>query len=353
VEFWTVGRTMPTTIGEQAAAIERDGWHGLLMPDTQNVMGDSYIALTIAASSTTQLRLGTGVTNPYTRHPVVTASAIATLHAVSAGRAVLGIGRGDSSLAHLGLAPASPSAFGRYLTKVQAYLRGEAVGFDGKEGGEARKIETLPGAGHPEESQLLWLDPALPKVPVDVAATGPKVIALAAPIVERLTFAVGADINRLSWAIDTARRSRKEAGLDPDGLALGAYLNVVPHEDLEVARGLAATGVTTFSRFSVMHGVPAEGVSTETAEVLERLSTSYDLREHGSGTASHRSAIDGEYIDGFGVVGSPQRCIDRLRELEAIGLHRIAILAALAEPSDDLARSNRLLVEEVLPAVRG
>jgi 5,10-methylenetetrahydromethanopterin reductase len=54
----------------------------------------------VAAGQTTRIRLGTGVTNPFTHHAAVTAFAIATVHAVSGGRATLGIGRGDSALAH-------------------------------------------------------------------------------------------------------------------------------------------------------------------------------------------------------------------------------------------------------------
>jgi 5,10-methylenetetrahydromethanopterin reductase len=351
MEFWTVGHTTPLNIGEKAAAAEADGWHGLLMPDSQNAIGDTYVALTAAALSTSRLRLGPGVTNPYTRHAAVTASAIAGIQAVSGGRAVLGIGRGDSALAHLGLAPASPSAFDHYLERVQTYLRGEPVVFDPQEGDGARKIDTLPGAGHPEASQLLWLDPAVPKVPVDVAATGPKVIAIAARRAERITFSVGADLDRLAWGIDLARRARKDAGSDPDELSFGAYVNVVPHTDQAVARDLAATGVATLSRFSVMHGTVAEGVTSDTSEELKRLSGSYDSREHGSPTAGHRGALSSEYVDRFGVVGTPVQCVERLKELESTGISRVIILAALASPGPELDRSNRLLVEDVLPAV--
>src|SRR5207244_12216831 len=106
------------------------GWDGLAVVDSQNLAGDVYIALALAARSTSRLRLATGVTNPYTRHPAVTASAIATVHAESGGRAVLGIGRGDSSLAYIGLAPAPLAAFERHLVRLQGYLRGDGVELD-------------------------------------------------------------------------------------------------------------------------------------------------------------------------------------------------------------------------------
>jgi len=190
MEFWTVGHTTPLNIGERAAAAEADGWYGLLMPDSQNAIGDVYVALTSAALHTSRLRLGPGVTNPYTRH----ARGNRLRHRWSSGGPredePSSGSAGDSALAHLGLAPASPAAFDRYLERVQTYLRGEPVLFDPHEGDDARKIDSIPSAGHPEESQLLWLDPSVPKVPVDVAATGPKVITIAARQAERITFSV-------------------------------------------------------------------------------------------------------------------------------------------------------------------
>src|SRR5436305_12679606 len=126
-EFWTMGVALPRVAVRQAERAEASGWDGLLLVDSQILAGDCYIGLALAAHATSTLQLATGVTNPFTRHPAVTASAIATVQAESDGRAVLGIGRGDSSLAHLGLAPAPVVLFERYLAMVQAYLRGEQL----------------------------------------------------------------------------------------------------------------------------------------------------------------------------------------------------------------------------------
>ena len=65
---------------------EAAGFDGITIVDSQNLSGDCYVALAMAAAATTRLKLGTGVTNPFTRYPAVTASAIATVQAVSDGR---------------------------------------------------------------------------------------------------------------------------------------------------------------------------------------------------------------------------------------------------------------------------
>ena len=73
--------------------------------DSHVLWREVYPLLTLMASNTRHLRLGTCVTNPATREPSVTASALATLNEISGGRMDLGIGRGDSARRVLGKPP--------------------------------------------------------------------------------------------------------------------------------------------------------------------------------------------------------------------------------------------------------
>ncbi|PON13864.1 hypothetical protein C2W62_32110 [Candidatus Entotheonella serta] len=102
MQFWTLTVSSPRGSAAFAERAENAGWHGMLVVDSQNLSGDSYVALAAAATGSSKLGLATGVTNSVTRHPAVTAGAIASIQKLSGGRAVLGIGRGDSALAHLG-----------------------------------------------------------------------------------------------------------------------------------------------------------------------------------------------------------------------------------------------------------
>src|SRR5215470_18825947 len=130
VEFWLGTFPNAGRPAELARMAERDGWDGLALTDSQNLHGDAFAALAIAAHATQRLGLATGATNPATRHPAVIASAIATIQVESQGRAVLGIARGDSALAYLGRRPMPVVDFERALREVQTYLRGEAVDLD-------------------------------------------------------------------------------------------------------------------------------------------------------------------------------------------------------------------------------
>lgn len=350
VEVWTPGLSMPAIAVRAAVRAEAAGYDGMLVVDSQNLSADCYIALALAARETETLLLGTGVTNPFTRHPAVTASAIATVQAESRGRAVLGIGRGDSSLAHLGLAPAPVAVFERYVERVQGYLRGDEVPF-----GDAAlaPVDTLAMADQPHTSRLHWLQPDVAKVPVDVAASGPKVIAAGARVADRVTFAVGADPARIAWAIDVARAARAEAGLDPEGLSLGAYVNVVAHPDRSVARTLAGGGLATFARFNVMHGRTAGPASDETRAALQRVHDAYDMTSHTRSGSAQDRALDDDVAAGFGVLGPAPECVERLRGLVALGLDRLVVVGpSIGADREEAATASRRFAEEVLPALR-
>ncbi|MYB35823.1 MAG: LLM class flavin-dependent oxidoreductase [Gammaproteobacteria bacterium] len=115
MEFWTATVAAPGRSAAFAQEAEARGWDGMLVVDSQNLSGDPYVCLALAATATERLGLETSVTNPVTRHAAVTASSALSVQRLSKGRMVLGIGRGDSALAHLGRAPARLGWFERYL----------------------------------------------------------------------------------------------------------------------------------------------------------------------------------------------------------------------------------------------
>jgi 5,10-methylenetetrahydromethanopterin reductase len=355
-EWWWAsgGAAAPGRTAALARRTEEEGWDGLALVDSQNLAPDPYVHLALAAAVTSRIKLATGVTNPLTRHPAVTATAIASVHAESGGRAVLGIGRGDSSLAHLGLAPASPSTFERYLVRLQGYLRRESVPFfdvSGDGGGMAPPVSSLGMAGTPSGSRITWLGPAgASKVPVDVAATGPRVIAIGARHAERITFAVGSSPARMAWAIDVARQCGRAS--------LGAYVPVVVCEDREDrdrtrARELISGGVASFARFSVMHGRVSGPADEGQRQALATVHDRYDMHAHFTHGSPQSRDLPAELVDAFGIAGPPTYCAERLAALVELGLDKLVLLGGGVGMDREAARrSHRLLVEQVLPRLK-
>ena len=348
VEMWTTGIAHVAYAPRAAVRAEAAGWDGMVVVDSQNLSGDPFVALALAGRETSSLRLGTGVTNPATRHPAATAAAIASVHVASGGRAVLGVGRGDSALAHLGVAPATVSELERFVRLTRAYLRGEAIAFDELrpyDRPDARPVDQLGLAERPRDSRLHWLPADLEPVPVEVVATGPRALHLAGTGADRTLLAVGADPERVAWAAGVTR----EAG----ATHVGAFVNVVTHAQPSTARALARGGITTFARFSAMDGSVRSPIDPDSEQVLHQVHDAYDMRQHTLGGSPQATKLTEDFMDRFGIVGPPEHCIRRLRDLVDLGVDRFVVVGpSIDADRDEAVASMRTFAEEVLPAVK-
>lgn len=360
MEIWTSGVPAPRGIVRVARDLEECGWDGINVVDSQNLAADPFVALAMAAAATERLKLGTGVANTTTRTAAVLASTAATVHSVSRGRMVLGVGRGDSALAHLGRAPARLGRFERYLRHLQVYLAGGEVPF-----GEltdipydvAPPVEALELAHAPSSSRIGWMAAASErdgKVTVEVAATGPKVIAIAARQADRVMFALGAHPDRVAWGIGLARDARREAGLDPDGVEYGAYVSAACHPDIGVARDMVRGGLTVAARFSVMHGSVDGPLSKGGRAIMRSMREAYDMRKHTHGDSPQADILTPEFIDEYAAVGSPDRVLDRLMRLRDLGLSKVVVNGGWRNTKDQEGPKSKHLIEtEVLPYLTG
>ena len=350
LELWNSVASSLEHISAIASAAEEAGWAGISVTDSQNLDVDCFAVLQLAAVATSRLGLATGVNSPAIRHPAVTACAIATLQRLSGGRAVVGIGRGDSALAHIGRAPLRVAAFERYIKAVQDYLSGRAVAFDDLDFDErlAGAIDTIELGDRPTESRLTWLLDDDIKVPVDVASTGPRVIAAAAKHADRVMFALGSDPERIAWGIEQAQSARREAGLSPEGIKYGAYINLACHPDPDTARALVGNSIATYARFSVMHGAAAAPLAAREASAVAHLNRSFDMRGH-----HNAGVLPPEFVDRFAVLGSPDQCIERLEAIAALGVSKVVIVGARDNDNPEALRAEEILCQHVLPAFAG
>ena len=127
-----------------------------------------------------------------------------------------------------------------YLDRVKRYLAGEGVPFeadvDGR--GQVSTAARLALSDAPAASQLRWLKYASVDGPVEVAAvaSGPRVLEAVAPIVDRVVLCVGADPERIKWAMDIARTAAS------DYRKLRAELGFASYDEAEVLALLTEAG---------------------------------------------------------------------------------------------------------------
>ena len=339
-------------MGEAASVAEAAGYDEIGYVDTQNRRGDCFVGLAAAAIATTNLGLATAVTNPVTRHPAATAAAFASLHALSDGRAIAGVGRGDSALADIGSSPATVARLAWFVGTLRSYLRGEAVEFETLTTDATRPVETLKFSSSESTSRLGCLREDLPPVPVEVYASGPKAIECAALYADGIVLSVGADIERIRWGIQLVRTAREMANLDPDAFSIGAVINTIVSDDAAYARSLGVGALSTQARFAAMYGTVSGPASNHMVGNLERIVASYDMNLHAMTTAPQAKAMDEEFINAYGIFGSAQYCAERLRSLECVGVEKVIIIGPSHNVELPIRRDvEARFAEEVIPAL--
>lgn len=325
----------PGRAREIARRAEAAGYAHLALGDTQNLGPETWSQLMLAATASTRLRLGPGVTNTTTRDVAVTASAALALQLETGGRAFCGIGRGDSALAKIGRRPAPPEAFERDLAHLRAYLGGEAT----------------PRAD--AQSRIEWsraLD--LPRVPIEVAVSGPRVLEIAARHADAFLFCIGADPGTLARALAQARKAVEQAGRDPAALRYGAFVNCALDDDLDRARALARGGTSVFARFAGW----SEGASALGDPMLRRdgraVARDYEMDSHAEASGRGGRALADAHIDRFAIVGPVETAIDRFRALSETGLDFVTIAPGSSDMDWETGwRSIERIGREVIPAL--
>src|SRR2546430_15734980 len=106
---------------------EELGFTHIWVGDSHLIWREAYVNVAAVALNTSKVKIGTGVTNPLTRHPSVVASAYAALEEYSPGRMIVGIGLGDSSVETMGIKPAKLSYFSKTMEPMPELLSGKEV----------------------------------------------------------------------------------------------------------------------------------------------------------------------------------------------------------------------------------
>ena len=220
---------------ELAVAAEGLGCRTVWVNDDR-LQKDVFTVLAAIARSTRDLRLGPGVTNPYSRHPALLATAIATLDELSGARAVLGLGAGGTNHRALGIERRAPATGLREaVTIIRGLLAGERVTVDGR-------------VMRAHAAQLDFVPPR-PDLPIYVGARGPKVLEVAGALADGVIVGNIASIEGWSYALDHVEGGSRRAERDPADVALTAWVACAVSDDaaaaIDAVRPMVATSLTT------------------------------------------------------------------------------------------------------------
>jgi probable F420-dependent oxidoreductase len=274
----------------------------------------------LAIERTKRMKFGHFVTNPGTREPTVLAALYATLHDISEGRMVMGIGRGDSARRVIGQQPVKMAEFERACRMIKDFMNGREVQWNDK------------------SLQLEWARTD-PQIPMYIAAYGPKALAVAGRVSDGVIIQL-ADPVIIEWLMATAREAAEAEGRDP--AALKAIVGAPSHvsDDLAEAREqvrwfpamVSNHVVDLIEKYGWDSNIPSE--LTDYVKVRK----GYDYKDHSRVGAKHGEFVSDEICDRFCVIGTAEQCTDKLRQLEAVGVDQFN-LYLMTHGQDEILRA--------------
>ncbi len=271
-----------------------------------------YSGLTLAAVNTNKIQLGTCVTDPYSRHPALTAMAIATLDEVSNGRAVLGVGAGVSGFGPLAMKRDKPVVALREMGElVRTLLSGNEVDYHGQ-------------LTHFDHGQLDF-KPVRSRVPVYIASNGELGLSLAGQIADGAIMQGAVASRTIDWMIANIKRGANKAGRALTAVDIVSRVNLCIAQDGRAAKdamrsSLARSLVATQPEFPTFKVAGLE-VTSEMRERCKNIGYTYDPEK----LAPVAQLIPDEYVDALTLAGNVEQVAQGVLRLIRCGITHVEV----------------------------
>jgi probable F420-dependent oxidoreductase len=338
MDFGLVLQTVPPAarVVEYARQAELYGFSHVWTFDSHLLWEEPYVILSQILACTRKVTVGPMVTNPATRDWTVTASLFATLNEMFGNRTVGGIGRGDSAVRVTNGKPVPLET----LRESIGVIRGLA------NSGQVAYRDSL--------LQLPWSTGS--RLPIWVAAYGPKALALAGEVADGFILQL-ADPAITEWSIAAVRTAADDAGRDPAEIvicvAAPAYVTDGTDEHLGHGRdqcrwfgGMVGNHVADIV---ARYGAPSGDGGAVPRELSDYIAgrQGYDYNEHGKAGNPHTEFVPDEVIDRFCLLGPVDRQVARLEELADLGVDQFALYLQHDAKAETLAAYGEAVIPRV------
>jgi len=283
-----------------AKLCEELGFSHVWIGDSHLIWREAFVNMTAASLNTSRIKLGTGVSNPLTRHPSVLASGFATLEEFAPGRFIVGIGLGDSALETMGMKPARLSYFEKEIANIRALMTGNEVEL------ETGKIHLKHFSKRP--------------VPIFVAASGPKMLELAGRIADGVIILVGIDDNSIRQARERIEAGARAANRSPEEIETVLWVPCSVSNRFPAKQAVKAHVARV-----VAHPLPFV-LDEKELKVLEEIRNTYNYYQHMEQKARQAEAIPDWLVDKFAIAGTSEECLAQVDRLRKSGINQIAII---------------------------
>jgi len=269
------------------------------------------------------------VTNLISRHPSVSAAAIASIDQIAPGRAVLGVGAGHSGTRNLGLRRSTAKELGAGVGFIKALLRGQSATFEGT------------------AAQLPWVKRA---PPVFLAASHPGALQIAGEVADGVFTNFGLSAENIRQSEGMVLHGIEAAGRRTETVELWQIAALDCCENGDQARAKIGAMLAFLAGYVIdSRDLESRGVPPPYREGLLELHRRYSTRP---GEADNQLVKDLGLFDylarRLSICGTPAECLAQAREAKRAGAKRLMLTVSLAS---DPVRTVELFGEQVLPAL--
>lgn len=323
---------------ESARQLEHWGYDYLWGTD-ERFGRNIYAVLTLAALKTKHAKLGTSVTNPYTRHPLITAAAIATINEISDGRAILGLGAGASTLfERQGMPRPHPplTAIREAIEVMRPFLNGRKISLDGK----TMKFRDVN------------IDFESRTIPIYVAARGPKLFQLAGEIADGVIIGSLASEKGLNFALDNIQIGAKREGRDISKLDIVFWAYTAISDDEDMALNLMKRIVVS-SMWSSKDIIQELGIDEEKWKPIEEKLRDGFRRgvEPAKAYDAAHEMLPEEVFEAWSVSGTSKKVEKKVKMIINKGIDQFALLP-MGETSNESRAMQKIFAEKIIPKLR-
>ncbi|MEZ5116291.1 MAG: TIGR03842 family LLM class F420-dependent oxidoreductase [Candidatus Nanopelagicales bacterium] len=319
---------------EYARQAELLGFSHVWTFDSHLLWEEPYVIYSAILAATRKVTVGPMVTNPATRDWTVTASVFATLNEMYGNRTVCGIGRGDSAVRVTNGKPVTLAELREAVGVIHALANGEAAEYKGS------------------HLRFTWNPDS--RLPIYVAAYGPKALALAGEVGDGFILQL-ADPAIAEWSIAAVRRAAAEAGRDPDSVricvAAPAYVTDGSAEShahaVDQCRWFGGMVGNHVADIVARYGADGAAVPQALTDYIQGRQ-GYDYNEHGRAGNTHTDFVPDSIVERFCLIGPVETQVERLKELQALGADQFALYLQ----HDDNDATLQAYGDRVMPAVR-
>ena len=312
-----------------AKLAEQYGFSHVWTFDSHILWQEPYVIYSQILAETRRVKVGPFVTNPATRDWTVTASTFATLNEMYGNRTVVGIGRGDSAVRVTNGKPTTMTELREAIHVIRELGNSREVEYNGS---------TL---------RFPWSEGS--ELEVWVAAYGPLALKLTGEVGDGFILQL-ADVDIAKWMIKAVREAAEKVGRDPDSITFCVAAPFYVGDDWQHMRdqcrwfgGMVGNHVADIvAKYGASGAVPKA-----LTDYIEKR-TGYDYNTHGKSDNDHVDFVPDEIVDRFCLLGTAADHLEKLQELESIGVHQFAGYLQ----HDNKEETLRVYGETIIPAMR-